>query len=286
MLNSRLRLAAAALLLAALAMPVIAEDAAEREAELIAVIESEAPSMDDARARAEAEAEEARARIDELTAAIDEIEAQAAGAEAALEQARGALQEAKEQLEASPDLEAQLEILTNEWLHENWLACRELSQMGSEDAVAALAPLLTDETRSHMARYALEPMPYEAAGEALRNALDDAEGRLLIGVAHSLGVRRDAEAADAIAELLTDSDDAIASAAARALGEIASDTAVDALTGFYDEASDAVQPAVHEGLLRAAERLFARGDRLEASSIYQRIGEPRPVADGEPPMIQ
>ncbi len=286
MLNSGLRLAAAALLLGMFALPVIAEDTAEREAEFIAVLESAPPTTEDAQARAEAEAESARERIDELRSALDDIEAQSAGAEEELEQARSVLDEAKANLEASPELDAHLDVLTNEWLHDNWLACRELSQMGSEAAVASLAPLLSDEDRSHMARYALEPMPYEAASEALRNALDEVDGRLLAGVIHSLGVRRDADAAGAVAERLTHSDNDVASAAARALGEIATDGAVDALSAFYEEAGEEVKPAVHDGLLRAAERLFARGNRLEASSIYQRVGEPRAVADGEPPMIQ
>lgn len=38
-------------------------------------------------------------------------------------------------------------------------ACRQLSIIGTKDAVAPLAALLGDEKLSHMARYALEPIP-------------------------------------------------------------------------------------------------------------------------------
>ena len=41
-------------------------------------------------------------------------------------------------------------------------ACRELARIGTKDAVAPLAALLPDEKLSHMARYALEPIPSSA----------------------------------------------------------------------------------------------------------------------------
>ena len=38
-------------------------------------------------------------------------------------------------------------------------ACRQLAIIGTTDAIAPLAALLADEELSHMARYALEPLP-------------------------------------------------------------------------------------------------------------------------------
>ncbi|MDI9443880.1 MAG: hypothetical protein QM844_06905, partial [Planctomycetota bacterium] len=46
-------------------------------------------------------------------------------------------------------------------------ACRELAHVGTRRAVPALAALLDDEKLSHMARYALEPIPDPAASAAL-----------------------------------------------------------------------------------------------------------------------
>ncbi|MBM3892757.1 MAG: hypothetical protein FJ388_26870, partial [Verrucomicrobia bacterium] len=50
-------------------------------------------------------------------------------------------------------------------------ACRQLAVIGTSESVAALAPLLTDEKLSHMARFALERIPGPAADESLREAL-------------------------------------------------------------------------------------------------------------------
>ncbi len=55
-------------------------------------------------------------------------------------------------------------------------ACRELKLSGTEKSIPALASLLTDSELSHPARFALESMPYPAAGAALREALGKATG--------------------------------------------------------------------------------------------------------------
>ncbi|MGQ9589821.1 MAG: hypothetical protein ACUVYA_05955, partial [Planctomycetota bacterium] len=91
-------------------------------------------------------------------------------------------------------------------LHDKMGACRELAVVGTRAAIPALAELLLDEKLSHMARYALEPIPDAAADEALIGALAKASGRALAGIAVSLGVRRCARATGPLAELLGHSD--------------------------------------------------------------------------------
>ena len=56
------------------------------------------------------------------------------------------------------------------WLDKQ-TACRALRIKGTAASVPALAALLPDEKLSHMARYALESMPYPEAGQALRDIL-------------------------------------------------------------------------------------------------------------------
>jgi hypothetical protein len=86
-------------------------------------------------------------------------------------------------------------------------ACRELAHVGARRAVPALAALLGDEKLSHMARYALEPIPDPAVERrAPRTPLSKVKGRPLLGVIGSLGVRRDAKAVDALAGLLASAD--------------------------------------------------------------------------------
>ena len=101
-------------------------------------------------------------------------------------------------------------------------ACQRLAVAGDAAAVPALAALLDDPKLSHYARFALEPMPNEAAGAALRDALSELQGDLLIGVINSIGRREDTAAIDALAKLRHSDDLAIADAASAALGRIRS----------------------------------------------------------------
>lgn len=101
-------------------------------------------------------------------------------------------------------------------------ACQRLAVIGDDAAVPALGELLTDPKLSHYARFGLEPMPGEAANKALRTALDEVEGDLLIGVINSIGRREDAGAIAALAKLRHSDDPAIADAAGDALACIRS----------------------------------------------------------------
>src|SRR5262249_4516533 len=114
-------------------------------------------------------------------------------------------------------------------------ACRLLALVGTKQAVAPLAELLTDETLAHMARYAPEPISDPAVDEALRDALGKVNGRLRVGVIGSLGVRRDARAVEPLSALLKDSDPEVAQAAARALGSIGNPAAAEALEGVWED---------------------------------------------------
>ncbi len=150
-------------------------------------------------------------------------------------------------------------------------ACREITKIATKDAVPVLAGLLGDEKLSHMARNALEPIPDPAAGAALRDALGKLQGRLLMGVIGSLGVRRDAESVDAIAKFLGDPDAALARAAARALGQIGTTKAARALDAALANAPAANQVDFCEGLFRCAETLTADGQAAATQAIYERL---------------
>ncbi|MBN1420929.1 MAG: HEAT repeat domain-containing protein [Planctomycetes bacterium] len=148
-------------------------------------------------------------------------------------------------------------------------ACLMLARIGTAKAVPALVALLGDEKLSHMARYALEPIPDPAVDVALRGALAKLEGRKLVGVIGSLGVRRDLAATGALVGLLRAGDAQVACAAARALGSFGSRAAVDALQGALSRAETRL--CVIEGLLRCAESQAAGGDRAIATAIYDRL---------------
>lgn len=154
---------------------------------------------------------------------------------------------------------------------EKAITCKQLAIHGSKDAVPALAALLPDKELASWARIALEAIPGPAADDALRAALGKVQGRLLVGVINSIGVRRDAKAVDALAERLKDGDADVASAAAAALGRIGGAPAAKALEPLLATAPPAVRPTVAEGCILCAERFLAGGNRDEAVRLYDTV---------------
>jgi HEAT repeat protein len=154
---------------------------------------------------------------------------------------------------------------------EKAITCKRLAVYGSQDAVPALAPLLADERLTSWARIALEAIPGPAADAALRDAMGKVQGRVLIGVINSIGVRRDAAAVGPLAEKLKDSDVGVASAAAVALGCIGGDQAAKILEQALAEASPTIRPAVAEGCVRCAEEYLAEAKTAEAKRLYDKV---------------
>jgi HEAT repeat protein len=149
-------------------------------------------------------------------------------------------------------------------------ACRQLAAIGTKEAVAPLAALLSDEKLSHMARYGLETIPDPSVDKALRRELGRARGKILIGVIGSLGVRRDPAAVPALSALLKHPVPEVAQTAARALGQIGTQAAGQALRQALDKASPANQIALSEGLFRYAEGL-AQAKPAEARVVFDRL---------------
>ena len=151
------------------------------------------------------------------------------------------------------------------------MACKRLAICGTTDAVPAVAPLLSDEKLASWARIALEVIPGPAADDALEEAMSKLQGKLLIGVINSIGVRRDTKAFDKLVEKLKDSDPDVASAAAAALGRIGGEPVVKILEPLLASAPAGVRPAVAEGCILCAERFLAEGKSAEAAKLYDAV---------------
>jgi HEAT repeat protein len=159
--------------------------------------------------------------------------------------------------------------LKSESLKDRMEACRELSVIGSRKAVAPLAALLPDPELSHMARYGLEPLPYPEVDQVFRDSLAKTEGRQLMGVMASIGVRRDSRAVRLLAEHLRNPEPEVAQAAARALGSIGTSAAARTLESALDDVSDENRLAFAEGLFRCAEQLSRGGARRAYDRLRQ-----------------
>jgi HEAT repeat protein len=154
---------------------------------------------------------------------------------------------------------------------EKAITCKKLAIYGTEKSVPALAPLLADKELSSWARIALEAIPGPVADAALRKAVDNLDGRLLIGVINSISVRRDALAIDTLTQKLGDADAGVASAAAVALGHIGGEKAAQALTQSMAGAPVGVRSAVAEGCILCAEWFLDHDGSAEAVKLYDMV---------------
>lgn len=154
-------------------------------------------------------------------------------------------------------------------LIEKAAAFRALARVGGIEAIPTLESYLLDEKVSHMARLALQPMPYPEAGTALRNALPKSSGALKVGIVKSLAVRKDVLAVPALSALLNDADAVVAQTAARALGSIATEEAINALGTAVakPELEARTLRAISDALLDVAEDL----DKGQAIALYDRL---------------
>jgi HEAT repeat protein len=151
------------------------------------------------------------------------------------------------------------------------IACKELAIYGTKDAVPALAPLLADPELASWARIALEAIPGSAPDAALRKAMGRLQGKLLVGVINSIGVRRDGKAVSGLGKKLGDRDTEVASAAAIALGRIGGADAARLLEQSLVRGPASALPAIAQGCILCAEKFFAQGQPAQAIKLYDAV---------------
>ena len=149
-------------------------------------------------------------------------------------------------------------------------ACRSLSLIGGPDSARLLAELVLKPEATDPARYALERIPGNEAGQALLAALDRAHGEILRGVVFSVGERKSAAAVSALAHLAGGKDSALAADAIKALGKIGGGEAIKLLADSLMK-SAALRSEAASALLLAAETALQAGDRAAAATAYDKI---------------
>ena len=155
---------------------------------------------------------------------------------------------------------------------EKAITCKKLALCGTARAVPSLAALLPDPELTSWARIALEAIPGSSTDKALREAMHKLEGRPLIGVINSIGVRRDPLAVEELIGRMKDSDKGVATAAAVVLGHIGNEKATTALRRtLTDSLSAPVRSAVAEGCILCAEKLLADGHADASAALYDQV---------------
>src|SRR5262249_11024923 len=111
-------------------------------------------------------------------------------------------------------------------LFEKARACQQLGEIGTPEAIPALAALLTDPKLTAYARSGLEASPAPSAAATLRDAARNLTGPLLAGVVNSLGVLRDSQAIQILTRLVREPAGGVSKEALLALGNIGTPEAV------------------------------------------------------------
>jgi len=157
--------------------------------------------------------------------------------------------------------------------------CRVLRQIATKRSIPALAGLLADEKLSHMARYALQGMPYPEVDKVLRKALGKLSGKPKIGVIGSIAARGDRKAVGKLSKLIADSETAVAQAAVGALGRIGGAKAAKALAKA--QVPDDLETIRADALLMCADEMLARGKTAKAAAIYREM-----LGEGNAPAVR
>lgn len=159
------------------------------------------------------------------------------------------------------------------------IACKKLAFTGGPDAVRPMAALLSHPQLACYARFGMEPNPDRSVDEAFRAALPKLKGKLQIGVIHSIGFRKDANALDALKKLMGDSDPQVAGAAAAAVGMIGGLEAGRILESSLNNTTSPAFPVVARACLLCAEGLMAsnRPRALQLYSLLSAKSMPGPV---------
>jgi HEAT repeat protein len=150
-------------------------------------------------------------------------------------------------------------------------ACQQLGESGTKEAVPALASFLNHEILSAYARAGLERIRGPEASAALRNALDQTQGKFLIGVINSLAALRDEKAVTALIKLTRDSDPQVARAALLALGRISNDQALPIVRRALIAGPEEFRPDAAAACLLAAENQLNGGKADVAQALYDAV---------------
>lgn len=182
---------------------------------------------------------------------------------------------------ASPDAQAALEqecIATlnapGEW-SAKYRVVKILAVVGSVNAVTPLAALLQNEESSHLARCALEPMPYPEVDAALMEALNTAPRKSQLGIISALASRKSRDAVPAIAALLGPDDKQMLDHVVMALARIGGDEAAGILEEMIKSGDSAAELAGAEALLALSIGLVEEGRGEDAAKQYYRLLETR-----------
>ncbi len=156
---------------------------------------------------------------------------------------------------------------------------RQLQIVGKDEAVPALAPLLSDKRLCGPAVQALTCIGSDQAKAALRKALAGADSTIVTGLVQALGKLRDAAAADTLLQRADSTDPDVRAAALYALANIGEPAVAPRLEAAMGSAKGFAQARAERHYLLLAQRRAEAGDVATAGVMSRRLLN-QPVTPG------
>jgi len=157
---------------------------------------------------------------------------------------------------------------------EYFRAVRILAVIGTVKSVGPLAALLQQEDKAHLARIALEAMPYPEVDAAFIEALKTAPRKARLGIISAIAARKDKNAVPVLAGLLAPDDKQMLESITLALGKIGGEEAAGILESLLKSGDESAEYAAADALLVLSEGLTREGRGEDASKNYLKFLEP------------
>ena len=156
------------------------------------------------------------------------------------------------------------------------LICKELGIIGSDYSVAVLSEMLSEPELAGTALLALEKIPGEIAGQALRDKLASSPKDVNISIINAIAVRKDEKAILQLGDLIHDRDTEIAIAAIAALGSIESALGAGILEEFFKNAPEELKWETANSLIKCADHLLQQNETKLAARLYNQVYKANP----------
>ncbi|MFI5382475.1 MAG: HEAT repeat domain-containing protein, partial [Tepidisphaerales bacterium] len=153
-------------------------------------------------------------------------------------------------------------------------ALRRLIRIADNNCIPSVGKQLRDADTAQLAAGVLQGLNDEASRAALRAALADTRGMVLVQVVNTLGLMADAPSTAAIVKLLGSDDEQVRLAAASALGHIGTREALEAIQAGIAIAKGPMRAALIDAMLACADKLAASDNsNAVAVDVFSRLFE-------------
>lgn len=170
-----------------------------------------------------------------------------------------------------------VEILKSDatWAGKQFI-CKHIGTIGTSKSVPVLSKMLKQDKTGIIALRALEPIPDPFAGKALRNALDETEGDVRIGIINALGERREEKATEQLTRILKEENHPFMEPTLAALGKIGTKNACKSLKNAFLSYKGNQKWEAAEAYLNCIDLIYQKKELPYARKAYKQVYQAQP----------